>query len=122
VRDIFAQSKTNNLRLLKQALWDCEFFSSVFDDKHWGNPEFIECIFKVILSLSFEVKSGRLKKSEDPWMVRNRITRTLSKTSPNIFDGIEEKYIGVEFWQKYLSYNLLKDFLYTMVNWIRRQL
>jgi hypothetical protein len=62
IRLIYSQSGTDNLRLLKHALWDFEKLASCLTEKHWDNHEAIGILARSTIALSVETRSGRRKK------------------------------------------------------------
>jgi hypothetical protein len=72
VLTIHAQSKTNNLRLLKQSMWDFERLSKHISDEYWKN------------SKAIRPYRWRCERAEsDPSTSRNSLTLAF----PDIYDG-----------------------------------
>lgn len=61
---LHAESETDNLRLLKHALFDFARLSSSFEDRHWSVDRFTVEILKVCIALSFEIRSGRIEEAD----------------------------------------------------------
>jgi hypothetical protein len=104
-RLLYSQSKTDNLRLLKHALWDFERLAACLTETHWSNDEAVGILFRNIIALSIETRSGRL--SHDALVAaanepRIRLFRKPDdpKTSG---DQLRERYPEVELDQKLLN-------------------
>jgi hypothetical protein len=61
---LHSQSESENLRILKQALWDFERLAVCFSERHWENDEAIGILFRVVLALAFETRRGKLKAEQ----------------------------------------------------------
>jgi hypothetical protein len=60
IRLLYSQSNTDNLRLLKHALRDFERLALCLTEAHWSNDEAVGILFRNIIALSIETRSGRL--------------------------------------------------------------
>jgi KAP family P-loop domain len=102
VQLLHSQSETENLRLLKHALWDFEKMAVCLTATHWKNDEAIGILFRNIIALSFEVRSGRLSEEQLPSVPVDASyqlfrKRTDGKTPA---DELKTRYPEVEFDQK----------------------
>jgi hypothetical protein len=61
---LFAQSGLHNLRILQQTLWDFERLYRVLDSKYKSNETALRVFVNLMFSLSFDVKSGRLREQD----------------------------------------------------------
>jgi hypothetical protein len=113
-RLLYSQSKTDNLRLLKHALWDFERLASCLTETHWSNDEAVGILFRNIVALSIETRSGRL--SHDALVAaanepRIRLFRKPDdpKTSG---DQLRKRYPEVEIDQKLLNADWLSSLFF----------
>lgn len=58
------ESGTENLRLLKHAIWDFARVASALSEQHWSKKSAVIDLLKVLLPLSFEVRSGRVNRND----------------------------------------------------------
>lgn len=93
---IHRQSETNNLRLLKQALWDYERVAQHFQAKHWENTDAMKSVLGLLLAVSIEHRCGRL---DDEQQIRRLMDSSLiramerqSGKEKSVEDQIEERY------------------------------
>jgi hypothetical protein len=114
IKEIYLGSGKDNLRILKQALWDFEFLASCFSQRHWQHSDVMKTIFQVVLALSIEVRAGRLTRDQMPELQISRISRQFlnEKSSPSIVDTIDQRYPTVNFEQKYIEMEQLTSLLY----------
>ncbi|CUT11955.1 hypothetical protein BF49_3035 [Bradyrhizobium sp.] len=75
--DIHIRSNTNNLRLLKHALWDYERLAGCLSEEHWSNNHAMESLFKVVLVLAIEVRAGRISRDEFPSLAVSEVVRMM---------------------------------------------
>jgi KAP family P-loop domain len=105
IRLLYSQSETGNLRLLKHALWDFERFAACIDEKHWGNDEAIGILFRDIIALSIETRSGRLSRASLVAAANEpRIQLFRKADAPKTpGDQLRERYPEVDFDQTLLN-------------------
>lgn len=60
VAHVFEASRCNNLRLLQQSIWDFERLFCSLEQRHRGSKEAMRDLLRLYLSLSLEVKAGRI--------------------------------------------------------------
>ncbi|MBY6128771.1 KAP family NTPase [Qipengyuania aquimaris] len=110
---VHLESGTDNLRLLKQALWDYERLAAHFDDQHWENHDAMRSVLRILLALSIEHRAGNLKEfTQIQSLLQDRILRqmTRKKDAPKATeDQIEEKYQTVDFGDKVLTAHIFGD-------------
>ncbi len=113
VEAIFTQSKTQNLRLLKQSLWDFEFLCASFKDRH-TEQDVTRTIMRVVLALSFEYRSSRLRREEMAEIQVNRLSRMLraDKGDKTLIEELEARYPEVEFDQTFIGSTELTALLF----------
>jgi hypothetical protein len=102
VQLLHSQSETENLRLLKHALWDFEKAALCLTETHWKNDEAVGILLRNVIALSFEVRCGRLSKEQllsVPSDASYQLFRkaTAEKTPA---DELKQRYPEVEFDQK----------------------
>ena len=110
---IHGQSGTENLRLLKHALWDFERLSKCFTDEHWTKDEAVGILFRNILALSCETRAGRLTEAQLlglPDDARIRLFKKEEDTS--ISDELRKRYPEVEFEQTILPSQAIRKLLF----------
>ncbi|MGL5362102.1 MAG: P-loop NTPase fold protein, partial [Bosea sp. (in: a-proteobacteria)] len=71
---LYKQSGLENLRILQQSMWDFERLYREVTDKHRGNKPAIGALLRLLLALSFEIKSGRLTEAD----LQNRHSKFLA--------------------------------------------
>jgi hypothetical protein len=99
------RSSTNNLRLLKHSILDFERLASCFSETHWKNEEAIRLLFRVLLVLSFEARSGQLtaKQFDELEFVRVKSYWKATKDGEGVIDELEKRYPEVNFDQKLIT-------------------
>jgi hypothetical protein len=115
ITGIFGQSGTNNLRLLRQSLWDFERLATCFDVKHWHKPNAIAAVFRKYFPLALEVKAGRLGVDDLSSVVGNGFARYLrgkNKEAPTRADEVFERYPDADFGNTILTEEVLRDALF----------
>jgi hypothetical protein len=93
--------------------------SSCFSEEHWANGEAIGILFRVLLALSFEVRSGRLKAENfdelNIWSYSGSFTRALKakkEGEERVIDELGKRYPEAPFHQTIISLALLKALLF----------
>lgn len=94
VLDIHASSGTDNLRLLKHALWDYERIVRLLKPAHWSNEHAMETLLSVALVLSIEIRAGRLEREKFSSLAVGEIVRLMRRGSNNatFADEIADRY------------------------------
>lgn len=102
IRLLHSQSNTENLRLLKHAIWDFEKAARCLTDIHWSNEEAIGILFRNVFALSLEVRAGRLSEEELTKIVGDASFRLFRKQTDKKTqaDELKERYPEVEFDQQ----------------------
>lgn len=75
VLDVHRAGGANNLRILKQALWDFERIARHCHDRHWVKEEAMAKVLSVVLALSLEHRSGRLKNGQIEQLLNDQFGR-----------------------------------------------
>jgi hypothetical protein len=122
ILDIHKRSGANNLRILRQGIWDFERLAVCFSESHWKSMEAMRLILTVILALSYEIKLGRVSQEELPELRGNGIARAMRRQSkaapPTRVDEVQDRYPDVEFEQTVISSTTIVNLLFR--GWIDR--
>lgn len=110
---IHRNSQTNNLRLLKQSLWDYERLAACFRTTHWAHAEAMRTVLQQVLALSIEYRSGAFKdRSVIQSLTDGKVLRKMSRSKDAPMgpaDKIEEKYLALDFGANILDVEILSD-------------
>jgi hypothetical protein len=109
------QSGTGNLRLLKHALWDFERLSTSFAANHWSNEDALIVLLRIVLALSFEVRSGFLKADDFTNLGVSEIERHMAANrgeDASTAGRFEKKYAAVTLQETPLGFEHLKVLLF----------
>jgi hypothetical protein len=113
VISIHRQSQTDNLRLLKQALWDYERLAQYFEDEHWKDVEAMRSVLNLVLAVSIEHRCGRLlDHSQIRRLLDSGLLRAMARQSgkdKGVEDEIEERYRTVTFDGSVLNERVVAD-------------
>ena len=113
VDSIHLQSKTNNLRLLKHALWDYERLAQYFHDVHWQNTEAMKSVLALTLAVSIEHRCGRLTDRKQIQRLMDggllRAMERQNRKDKSVEDEIEERYRTVKFDTNILNEEIIAD-------------
>jgi KAP-like P-loop domain-containing protein len=115
VLSLHKQSGTGNLRLLKHALWDFERLSANFSETHWSNKEALLLLLRIVLALSFEVRSGAIKPDQFGGLATSEIVRRMAAKGgddTSTAGRIIQKYELVQLEDPPLSFEILKALLF----------
>jgi hypothetical protein len=122
ILDIHKRSGANNLRILRQGIWDFERLAVCFSESHWKSMEAMRLILRVILALSYEIKLGRVSQEELLELRGNSIARAMRRQSkaapPTRVDEVQDRYPDVEFEQTVISSTTIVNLLFR--GWIDR--
>jgi len=77
VLELHAASRTENLRLLKHALWDYERLARNFTTEYWSNQDAMKELLNVCIVLAIEVRRGALKRQDFPSLEVNEVIRLM---------------------------------------------
>lgn len=64
ILSIYAKSDLNNLRILKQTIWDYGYLVEKIDKRYIDNDSAMNSLLQLIFVLSFELKAGRINSSD----------------------------------------------------------
>ncbi len=114
VLDIFSRSLSENLRVLKQALWDFERLAKSFRTSDKVHAEALTEILKSVLALSLEVRTGNLGATDLDGLRESRWLRAFgtAKDKPlSPLENAESRYIGIDLRQWCIDPDLIKNLL-----------
>ena len=121
VLNLHANSATNNLRLLKHALWDYERLARNLAPAHWSNDPAMEMLLKVSLVLAIEVRAGRLPRHAFPSLAISEIVRLMQAKKSgdtSIAEQIAHRYPAVSIEKSPLGLEHLERLLFE--GWIAK--
>lgn len=113
--DVHTQSGTENLRLLKHALWDYERLAKSFTLEHWRNEEAMKALLLVCVVLAIEVRCGRLRRDEFPSLEVSelaRLLRSIHKEDDSIAGRIASRYPAVQISNSVIRTKLMASLLF----------
>lgn len=114
VKDCYTASEYNNLRHLKQSLWDFERFSSEIPDVKFNNEGFGKHLLQLFLSLSFETKSAFIDPEEidkiGSGYFEDAFDRKDDGNEQSKYGLITKKYHFVSFHEPILDFQIWKNF------------
>ena len=64
VLNVHRQSGTNNLRILKQSLWDFERIAKHLSPEQRGKTKAVRALLRQVLSMAIDIKAGRLTSND----------------------------------------------------------
>ena len=99
---------------MKHALWDFERVATCLAEMHWGNDEAIGILFRNIIALSIETRSGRLSNDALVAAANEPRIRLFRKSDDPKTSGdqLRQRYPEVEFDQKLLNADWLSGFFF----------
>ncbi len=100
------------MRLLKHALWDFERLSKCFTADHWANDEAVGILFRNILALSYETRSGRLTEEQLLRIAADAQIQLFKKDDTTPADDLKRRYPEVEFEQTILPSAAVRKLLF----------
>jgi hypothetical protein len=115
---IYEQSGSGNLRVLKYALWDFERFAAGFGRKVWDNAEATRWLLEVTLALAIEYRLGHVTHTEIVELFANKMMRDIAKYQRQKSGGeqatsriqtLEDRYPALSFDQTIYDGRVLAD-------------
>jgi len=109
--DLYEQGDVDNLRVLKQTLWDFQRFYRAIEPHHRQHARAMLHILQLLFAFSFEIKLGRLhaedlKGRRDHW-----IAAAIAKDTGVNINASFDRYGGLDLSDTTLSDELLTDLL-----------
>lgn len=115
IRALFDRSKTSNLRILQQTMWDYERLATSLDKRHLNNAKGMKALYELFFALSFEIRSARLGANELSVFKDSYWARALrshdSKIPKTKFEEVSERYPDVDWHDPVLPWPLFSDIL-----------
>ena len=113
LRSIFAESETDNLRILLQTMWDFERFYVLIDEKFRKIDELMSNLLGVFLCLSFDSNSGRISVVDLQDLEAFRVHRILVQQNPEAkppkIAGTFKRYPSIDSYHLILSSEAWKE-------------
>ena len=112
--EIYEDSTYENLRQLKQALWDFERFMIEMPAKAWEKKPLLQHILKLFLTYSFEIKSGYILPNEigqikESYFTDYALKKENRENEISKFDKLRAKYRSIMFHETVLDVNCWED-------------
>jgi hypothetical protein len=108
---LYEQGSVNNLRVLKQTLWDFERFYIAIEPHRRKNTRAMLNILRLLFALSFEIKLGRIDNDDIIGRSRNLFFTKNSNDKENSIKQSFDRYSGINLSDTTLSDDLLTDLL-----------
>jgi hypothetical protein len=109
---LYQRSERQNLRALKQSLWDFERLAICFSERHWKNLDAVGVLFRVVLALSQAIRLGRMTPEQFMRIGTNRIWRLNETNELDFVTDLEKRYPEVRFDQTMIDLPLLRGILF----------
>lgn len=109
---IHQQSGTNNLRILKQAMWDFERFAQHLTDVQRAKADSVQQLMSVLLALSIEHRRGQLQDRRDMLLLAEPVARIMQRQRDgknSVADDIADRYPQIDFGDTIVPPELLAD-------------
>ncbi|WP_165913319.1 P-loop NTPase fold protein [Novosphingobium sp. ST904] len=110
---IHKQSETNNLRLLKQALWDYERMAAHLPENHWLKEDAMLALMSVVLALSIEHRAGRLLEAKQiEKLISGGLLRAMQRRESeqkSVEDQVDDRYPQINFEDSVLGSQVIID-------------
>lgn len=118
VREVFDNSKYQNLRHLRQSMLDFERFTSIIPEKYLSNEPFVEHLLELFFSISFEIRKGAVLEREISTLLGLPLRIGKSETTDSPIDLIKKKHpifqridypISIELWTEFFTYGTMLE-------------
>jgi hypothetical protein len=111
---LFQQSKTDNLRILQQAMWDFERLALRMQEAHRKNFDALGAVFGPFLALTFEVRAGRWTLEDMEELSPGTFLRYLAaqKSEKTKRTELAERYPEIRFDDPLIGLDVLGDALF----------
>jgi hypothetical protein len=110
IGDIFRDSGLENLRLLKQFLWDFERYWAVLSLEQRKNTEAMTEVMSLLLAYTLEVRSGRIDRILDQnQIMQYRVAQVIGKTQENHHLEMIRRYSSVVFTSRLITNQIIQD-------------
>ncbi|CAH0350103.1 P-loop NTPase fold protein [Sphingobium sp. CECT 9361] len=109
--DLYEQGEVNNLRVLKQTLWDFERLYTAIELHHRQHLRAMLHILRVLFALSFDIKLGRIKAEDIRGRVNYWIAAAMDRGTESAIKSSFDRYSGIDLSDTTLSDELLIELL-----------
>ncbi|ASJ76200.1 P-loop NTPase fold protein [Granulosicoccus antarcticus] len=115
ISDIYKSSTYENLRHLKQALWDFERLAEFISEEASAKDGLLLHVLKIYLALSFEIKSGKMLPAEVMDLRDEYISGIMKiageEKKESNFSRMSKKYGNIDFSDLLLEESIWVDFI-----------
>lgn len=109
--DLYEQGEINNLRVLKQTLWDFARFYGTIDPGHRKHARAMLHILRLLFALSFEIKLGRMGAADLRGRADHWVAAAIAKDDATPIKTSSDRYNGIDLTDTTLSDELLIELL-----------
>lgn len=109
--DLYEQGEVNNLRVLKQTLWDFERLCRAIEPHHRLHARAMLHILRLLFALSFEIKLGRMETADLQGRRNRWIAAAMAKDTESAIKTSFDRYNGIDLTDTTLSDELLIELL-----------
>lgn len=109
--ELYEQGEVNNLRVLKQTLWDFERFYQAIEPHHRQHARAMLHILRLLFALSFEIKLGRLDAGQIGGRKDHWIAAMMDRNDDAPIKSSFDRYKGIDLSDTTLSDELLIELL-----------
>jgi len=111
IKEIYLSSHYENLRLLKQALWDFERLFKKLPDIAKDKEELLKHLLKLLLVFSFEIRQGEMQASSIGNILKSYFRLLSKEKENNKYVEIADKYKDLHLYDTVLTEKTWTDFL-----------
>ena len=118
VVEVYRTCACDNLRVLKNALWDFERFAADFPANVWKRKDIANWLLRVTLALAMEFRLGQVSRDEIVDLFANKMVRLVRCSIPNPngeeaessrVEILEDKYDAISFDQANFDGRIIAD-------------
>lgn len=109
--DLYEQGEVNNLRVLKQTLWDFERFYRSIEPHQRNHSRAMLQILRLLFALSFEIKLGRMEAADLESRKHRWLASAMAKDTETAIKASTDRYKGIDLSDTTLSDELLVELL-----------
>lgn len=116
IKNLYRESKYNNLRHLKQSLWDFERIYKHLPQRAQEHKELLHDLLQIFFVYSFEIKSGSLCVDELSSLRRSYMSELINsgkseKTEESLYRKIANKYVSVALHESIIEESIWQDII-----------
>ena len=112
IENLFDQSETENLRILRQTMVDFERLAAAMDVKHRRNFDALSDVFAPYFALSFEMKANRIEAKDVTKFGAPDFRRALSGGKDTPRSKVEDRYPEVKFENSIVGMKVIRDAMF----------